>query len=107
MLAILPTRYLPGMCRAIRVLHNFEPSTTKDEIHAAALQYVRKVTGMNKPTKADEVSFNEAVEAVAHTTMHLLGVLHSHGEPRTREGEKEKARKRWQAREKAIKAKAR
>ena len=91
------------MCRAIRVLHNFEPETTQDEIRAAALQYVRKVTGMNKPTKADEKAFAEAVEAVAHTTMHLLGVLHTHGEPRTREGEKEKAKKRWAAREARIK----
>ncbi|HVO30578.1 MAG TPA: DUF2277 domain-containing protein [bacterium] len=90
------------MCRAIRVLHNFEPKTTEAEIRAAALQYVRKVSGMNKPSAADAEPFEQAVEAVAHATMHLLGVLHTHGEPRTREGEKEKARKRWAARAKDL-----
>ena len=95
------------MCRAIRVLHNFEPKTTRDEIHAAAQQYVRKVSGMTKPSKDDEEAFNEAIEAVAHTTMHLLGVLHVHGEPRTRDGEREKGRKRWMAREAQMLEKAR
>ena len=93
------------MCRAIRVLHNFEPKTTQDEIQAAALQYVRKVSGMTKPPKVDEQSFQEAVDTIAHATMHLLGVLHSHGEPRTREGEREKGQKRWAAREEQMKKK--
>ena len=98
--------YDRGMCRAIRVLHNFEPKTTEDEIRAAALQYVRKVSGMTKPSKADAEAFEAAVDAVAHTTMHLLGVLHSHGTPRTREGEREKAKKRWAAREASLQKRA-
>ena len=95
------------MCRNIRVLHNFEPKTTEDEIRAAALQYVRKVSGMPKPPAADVPAFDEAVEAVAHATMHLLGVLHSHGQVRTREGEREKGKKRWAAREAAMAKKSR
>lgn len=85
------------------MLHNFEPKTTEDEIRAAALQYVRKVSGLQKPPAADVEAFEAAVEAVAHATMHLLGVLHTHGQVRTREGEREKGRKRWAAREAALK----
>jgi hypothetical protein len=56
------------MCRNIRVLYNFEPATTDDEVQAAALQYVRKVSGMNKPSKANEAAFNRAVHEIAHVT---------------------------------------
>jgi hypothetical protein len=63
------------MCRNIRILYNFEPPTGPDEVHAAALQYVRKVSGMNKPSRANEAAFERAVEAVAATTERLLGEL--------------------------------
>jgi hypothetical protein len=83
------------MCRNIRVLHNFQPPTTQEEIRAAALQYVRKVSGMVKPSKADEEVFAAAVDAVARTTEALLGELTSKGRVRTREDEIARARLRW------------
>jgi len=86
------------MCRNIRVLHNFEPPTTPDEIRAAALQYVRKVSGLNKPSQADEATFAAAVDAVTLATTALLEALTSRGTVRTREGEREKAQRRWQMR---------
>lgn len=86
------------MCRNIRVLHNFEPPTTPDEIRAAALQYVRKVSGLNKPSQADEPAFAAAVDAVTAATTALLESLTSRGTVRTREGEREKAQRRWQMR---------
>ena len=87
------------MCRSIRVLHHFEPPTTDEEIQAAALQYVRKVSGRNKPTKADREVFDRAVDAIAKTTKALLAALPPTGVARTREGERDKARRRWQQRE--------
>jgi hypothetical protein len=75
------------MCRNIRVLHNFEPPVSADEIHEAALQYVRKVSGMQKPSKANEVAFARAVEEIAHTTGHLLEALVTTATPRNREAE--------------------
>jgi hypothetical protein len=75
------------MCRNIKVLHNFEPPVTADEIHEAALQYVRKVSGMQKPSKANEVVFARAVEEIAHTTAHLLESLVTTAAPRDREVE--------------------
>jgi hypothetical protein len=87
------------MCRNIRVLHNFEPPTTKDEIRAAALQYVRKVAGVTKPSQADTEAFELAMEEVAATTGRLLASLHARGVVRTREGERDKARIRWKKRE--------
>ena len=92
------------MCRNIRVLHNFKPPTTPDEIAAAALQYVRKVSGMQRPSKDAEKAFERAIEQITKVTATLLEALPQHGDPRTREGEKEKARARWERREKAIKA---
>lgn len=86
------------MCRNIRVLHHFEPPTTPEEIHAAALQYVRKVSGMTRPSQANQPAFDRAVEAVAAITTTLLDELEARGEPRTREHEIEKARARWQKR---------
>ena len=92
------------MCRNIRVLYNFEPPTTKEEIAAAALQYVRKVSGLQKPSVADKAAFERAIKAVAASTEKLLGSLHAEAPKRTREGEKEKAKKRWAAREARIRA---
>ncbi len=86
------------MCRNIRVLHHFEPPTTTEEIRAAALQYVRKVSGLNKPPQADEAAFAAAIDAVTAATTTLLSSLTSRGNVRTREGEREKAQRRWQMR---------
>lgn len=86
------------MCRNIRVLHHFEPPTTPEEIHAASLQYVRKVSGTVRPSHANQAAFDAAVEAVAAATTALLAKLESRGAPRTREGEAAKGRARWEAR---------
>ena len=75
------------MCRNIRVLHNFEPAATDDEVRAAALQYVRKVSGMQKPSKANEAVFDRAVAEIAHITQHLLDDLVTSATPRDREVE--------------------
>lgn len=90
------------MCRNIRVLHHFEPPSTAEEIRAAAEQYVRKVSGMTKPPKSDVEEITRAVEAIAKATTRLLDKLPERGAPRTREGERERARKRWIAREARI-----
>lgn len=86
------------MCRNIKVLHNFDPPTTTDEVHAAALQYVRKVAGMTKPSKANEETFAAAVDEIAHVTRHLLADLVTTATPRNREVEAEKARERGRLR---------
>jgi hypothetical protein len=86
------------MCRNIRTLHNFEPPATDDEIHAAALQFVRKVSGTNKPSKANEAAFARAVDEIAHVTHHLLADLVTASPPRDREQEAIKARARAAAR---------
>ena len=82
------------MCRNIKTLHNFEPPATHDEVHAAALQYVRKVSGYNKPSKANEAVFERAVAEIAHITRHLLDDLVTQAPPRDREVEAERARVR-------------
>jgi hypothetical protein len=87
------------MCRNIRVLFHFEPPTTEDEVRAAALQFVRKVSGTTKPSAADEAAFAKAIDEVAASTAKLLAALHPRGEPRTREGEREKAKVKWAKRE--------
>jgi hypothetical protein len=87
------------MCRNIRVLYNFEPPTTHDEIRAAALQYVRKVSGLQKPPAADTEAFEEAIDAVAASTERLLRSLHARTAVRTREQEREKARARGERRQ--------
>lgn len=92
------------MCRNIRVLHDFEPPTTEEEIRAAALQYVRKVSGMVKPVRGSEKDFDKAIDAIAASTKKLLASLPHRDHPRTREGEREKAKARWQARERAQQA---
>jgi len=86
------------MCRNIRVLYNFEPPTTKEEIRAASLQYVRKVTGLAKPSAADTEAFERAVGEVAKATSKLLSALSANTAVRTREHEREKAQARWKAR---------
>lgn len=86
------------MCRNIRVLHNFEPPATSDEVQAAALQYVRKVSGSTKPSKANEEAFNRAVAEIAHVTQHLLDDLTTTAAPKNREAEAAKARARAQVR---------
>jgi len=90
------------MCRNIRVLYNFRPPTTPEEIRAAALQYVRKVSGENKPSAVDERAFERAVTQVAATTTRLLDALTAKTPVRTREGEQAKARARWAQREARI-----
>jgi hypothetical protein len=86
------------MCRNIRTLFNFEPPATEDEIRAAALQYVRKISGFTKPSRANEEAFNRAVDAIAHTSMHLLADLETNAPPKDREVEAAKARARSAAR---------
>ncbi len=86
------------MCRNIRVLYNFDPPTTEDEIRAAAVQYVRKVSGLRKPPTLDIEAFENAVAEVATTTRHLLESLRARTSVRTREREREKARARGQRR---------
>jgi hypothetical protein len=82
------------MCRNIHTLHNFEPAATSDEVHAAALQYVRKIAGTTKPSKANEEAFNRAVHDIAHATQHLLADLVTTAPPKNREEEAAKARER-------------
>ena len=82
------------MCRNIKVLHNFEPPTTDDEVHSAALQYVRKVSGMQKPSRANEAAFEQAVHAVAHATEHLLADLVTAAPSRDRKVEAQRRRER-------------
>ena len=82
------------MCRNIRPLHNFEPPTSEAEVHDAALQYVRKVSGMTKPARANEAAFAQAVEAVAAVTRELLDGLVTSAPPKDREVEAAKRRAR-------------
>jgi hypothetical protein len=86
------------MCRNIKTLHNFDPPATSEEIHAAALQYVRKVSGSTKPSKANEAVFDRAVDEIAHITAHLLEDLVTAAPARDREAEAVKARARAQKR---------
>ncbi len=86
------------MCRNIRVLHNFEPAATPEEIHDAALQYVRKISGSTKPSKANEAAFALAVEEVTAASQRLLDSLVTHASPRDREVEAAKAKARAAAR---------
>ena len=82
------------MCRNIRNLYNFTPPATDEEIHASSLQFVRKLSGFNRPSKANEEAFNHAVEAVARTARELIDSLVTTAPPRDREVEAEKARAR-------------
>jgi len=86
------------MCRNIRVLHNFEPPATRDEIQAAALQYVRKVSGATRPSTANQEAFDQAVKAVTEATRVLLDELVTKAPPRDRDTEAAKARARAEER---------
>ena len=86
------------MCRNIRNLHNFEPPATREEAHDAALQYVRKVSGFTKPSRANEEAFARAVDEVTAATKRLVGELVTNASPKDREAEAAKARARSAAR---------
>jgi hypothetical protein len=83
------------MCRNIRTLYNFEPPATEDEIRAAALQYVRKISGFNRPSRANAECFERAVDAVADVSRELLAELSTSAPPKDREREAEKRRARY------------
>lgn len=94
------------MCRNIKTLHHFEPPATRDEVEASALQYVRKLSGMAHPSKANERAFNDAVAKITAITLHLFDHLEApHTPPRTRETEKLKAVERGKKREEQMRAK--
>jgi hypothetical protein len=82
------------MCRNIKTLFNFEPPASEDEIRASALQFVRKLSGFNKPSQANEAAFDRAVEEVSSAARRLLSSLHTHAPARDRDIEAEKARER-------------
>ena len=83
------------MCRNIRTLYHYDPPTTDDDIRAASLQFVRKVSGFTKPSQANQEAFDRAVDDVANTVHDLLGTLVTTAPPRNRESEIAKARARW------------
>ncbi len=100
-----PTRDSPGevayrqpMCRNIRVLHNFDPPTTDDEVREAALQFVRKVSGSTRPSRANAEAFERAIDEIALATRQLLDELVTKGPPRSREREAVKGRERHEKR---------
>jgi len=82
------------MCRNIRPLYNFEPPATSEEVRAASLQYVRKISGFTKPSQVNQEAFDRAVEEIAHVSMHLLEALETNAPPKDREVEAAKARAR-------------
>jgi hypothetical protein len=86
------------MCRNIRTLYNFDPPATDEEIRAAALQYVRKISGFNKPSKANEEAFARAIEEVAVVSARLLGALETNAPPKDREVEAARKRERAEKR---------
>jgi hypothetical protein len=90
------------MCRNIRTLYNFEPPATSEEVHDAALQYVRKISGFTKPSQANEAAFERAVEAVTAASARLLDELVTTAPPRNREVEAAKKRLRWEQRAAAV-----
>ena len=90
----MASTYAERMCRNIRPLNNFQPPATDDEVSAAALQYVRKVSGMTKPSQANKEVFDKAVQDIAHITRHLIDDLVTTAPPKDREVEAAKARER-------------
>jgi hypothetical protein len=90
------------MCRNIKTLHNFEPPATENEIHASSLQFVRKLSGFAKPSKANEDAFNHAVDQVAHAARKLLDSLVTNAPPRDREVQAAKGRARFQKSASAV-----
>jgi hypothetical protein len=91
------------MCRAIKTLHNFSPRATNEEIFASSLQFVRKLSGFTKPSRANEEAFNRAVDEVAHAAHHLLQSLVTNAPPRDRETEALKAKMRSAKRNGTVK----
>jgi hypothetical protein len=89
------------MCRSIQPLHNYEPPTGADDVRAAALQYVRKISGMNRPSHVNEAAFERAVQAVSAATAELLAALVATTPPRDRSVERARARVRFERREAA------
>ena len=87
------------MCRNIKLLFHFEPPATRDEVGASALQYVRKLSGMNKPSKANQAAFDTAVKKVTEATLALFDALDAHGPPRCRDTERAKAAERGRQRD--------
>jgi hypothetical protein len=85
---------LRAMCRNIRTLYNFDPPATEEEVRAAAVQYVRKISGFNRPSHANEAAFARAVDAIAIASSQLLAELHTTARPKDREAERAKARAR-------------
>jgi hypothetical protein len=90
------------MCRNIRTLYNFEPPATSEEVHDAALQYVRKISGFTKPSQVNEAAFERAVEAVTAASARLLDELVTTAPPKDREVEAMKKRARWEQRAAAV-----
>ena len=82
------------MCRNIKTLFNFDPPVTESEIRAASLQFVRKISGFNKPSKANEAAFNQAIDDIVHVSSKFLSSLESSAPPKNREEEAAKARAR-------------
>ena len=95
---ITPGGRLTAMCRNIRQLHNFDPPATEEEVQDASLQYVRKISGSNKPSKANAEAFNRAVDEVAAATRTLLDSLVTNAPPKDREEEAAKRRAKYEAR---------
>jgi hypothetical protein len=90
------------MCRSIQPLHNYEPPTTADEVHSAALQYVRKVSGMARPAQLNQAAFDRAVDAVSAATQQLLDGLVAMSPPHDRTIERQRARILWERRQSAA-----
>lgn len=90
------------MCRNIKLLHHFEPPATEQEVRDSALQYVRKLSGMRTPSRANQEAFERAVDEVTASMTRLLASLEAHGPPRTRETEKLKAAERGRKREEQL-----
>ncbi len=82
------------MCRNIKILFNFDPPVTPEEVRAASLQFVRKITGFNKPSKANEAAFLQAIDEIANCSIHLLRSLETNAPPKNREEEAAKAKAR-------------
>jgi len=95
------------MCRNIKTLHHFEPPATPDEVRASALQYVRKLSGMQTPSKANQAAFEAAVDAITETTLRLFDALVVKGPHRSRELEQEKAREHGKKREEQLRRRLR
>lgn len=93
------------MCRNIKLLYNLDPGATRDEVHASALQYVRKISGMRAPAKANQAAFDDAVAQITDISMGLLAELRTSSAPRSRAAEADKARARGRKRDERMRQK--